>query len=269
MGPQRGPSTPAASRGAVSGECSSPLPRVMRIVRQSPAEKPEEEDDFRVPIYDQRGVGRSSSKDRHLADGETKAWPHSSSSQRNGATAFKSSHRAQNGSSGRPGSTESPRQKLGKGNNGGTGEDEISGETKSIESAPLPAARGNHSDPSGPSGQSSNPDHQGGKLSETGPLRGRSSARVPSGDAELGSGDAERSGSSGSPEKMLRDAARDGSPRHAGRAGDASETSMADSAAGASISPDSVVGVIGPKHFWKARRAIIKYVWSLFIFRFT
>ncbi|CAA6660942.1 unnamed protein product [Spirodela intermedia] len=36
-----------------------------------------------------------------------------------------------------------------------------------------------------------------------------------------------------------------------------SETSMADSVAGANISPDNVAGVIGPKHFWKARRAII------------
>lgn len=35
-----------------------------------------------------------------------------------------------------------------------------------------------------------------------------------------------------------------------------SEASMVDS--GLKISPDDVVGVIGPKHFWKARRAIVK-----------
>ncbi|XP_010244364.1 PREDICTED: protein HEADING DATE 3B [Nelumbo nucifera] len=38
---------------------------------------------------------------------------------------------------------------------------------------------------------------------------------------------------------------------------DASETSMVDSISGLDISPDDVVGVIGPKHFWKARRAIV------------
>ncbi|CAH1447617.1 unnamed protein product [Lactuca virosa] len=40
--------------------------------------------------------------------------------------------------------------------------------------------------------------------------------------------------------------------------GDAiSETSMVDSVSGADISPDDVVGVIGQKHFWKARKAIV------------
>ncbi|KAL5697682.1 hypothetical protein ACHQM5_028801 [Ranunculus cassubicifolius] len=38
---------------------------------------------------------------------------------------------------------------------------------------------------------------------------------------------------------------------------DASETSMVDSISGFDISPDDVVGVIGQKHFWKARRAIV------------
>ena len=37
-----------------------------------------------------------------------------------------------------------------------------------------------------------------------------------------------------------------------------SETSMVDSVSGADISPDDVVGVIGQKQFWKARRAIVK-----------
>ncbi|GLT25534.1 hypothetical protein SLA2020_006560 [Shorea laevis] len=37
---------------------------------------------------------------------------------------------------------------------------------------------------------------------------------------------------------------------------DASETSMVDSISGVDISPDDVVGIIGPKHFWKARRLI-------------
>ncbi|PON86191.1 Protein EARLY FLOWERING [Trema orientale] len=37
---------------------------------------------------------------------------------------------------------------------------------------------------------------------------------------------------------------------------DVSETSMVDSISGLDISPDDVVGIIGQKHFWKARRAI-------------
>ncbi|CAI9275025.1 unnamed protein product [Lactuca saligna] len=36
-----------------------------------------------------------------------------------------------------------------------------------------------------------------------------------------------------------------------------SETSMVDYVSGVDISPDDVVGVIGQKHFWKARRAIV------------
>lgn len=41
--------------------------------------------------------------------------------------------------------------------------------------------------------------------------------------------------------------------------GDAvSENSMVDSICGVDISPDDVVGVIGQKNFWKARRAIVK-----------
>lgn len=39
---------------------------------------------------------------------------------------------------------------------------------------------------------------------------------------------------------------------------DVSETSMVDSMEGLDISPDDVVGIIGQKHFWKARRAISK-----------
>lgn len=38
---------------------------------------------------------------------------------------------------------------------------------------------------------------------------------------------------------------------------DVSETSMVDSMSGVDISPDDVVGIIGHKHFWKARRAIV------------
>ncbi|XP_057477185.1 protein EARLY FLOWERING 3-like [Actinidia eriantha] len=41
------------------------------------------------------------------------------------------------------------------------------------------------------------------------------------------------------------------------RGDDASETSMVDSVSGFDISPDDVVGIIGQKHFWKARRAIV------------
>lgn len=43
----------------------------------------------------------------------------------------------------------------------------------------------------------------------------------------------------------------------ADRNDDASETSMVDSISGLDISPDDVVGIIGQKHFWKARRAIV------------
>ncbi|KAL3500647.1 hypothetical protein ACH5RR_039740 [Cinchona calisaya] len=38
---------------------------------------------------------------------------------------------------------------------------------------------------------------------------------------------------------------------------DASEASMMDSISGLEISPDDVVGIIGQKHFWKARKAIV------------
>lgn len=44
---------------------------------------------------------------------------------------------------------------------------------------------------------------------------------------------------------------------------DVSETSMVDSISGMDISPDDVVGIIGQKHFWKARKAIAKYVYLL------
>lgn len=42
------------------------------------------------------------------------------------------------------------------------------------------------------------------------------------------------------------------------RSDDASEISMVDSISALDISPDDVVGIIGQKHFWKARRAIVK-----------
>lgn len=41
------------------------------------------------------------------------------------------------------------------------------------------------------------------------------------------------------------------------RSDDVSESSMVDSISGFDISPDDVVGVIGQKHFWKARKAIV------------
>ncbi|GMQ03606.1 hypothetical protein CsSME_00049352 [Camellia sinensis var. sinensis] len=41
------------------------------------------------------------------------------------------------------------------------------------------------------------------------------------------------------------------------REDDASETSMVDSVPGLDMSPDDVVGIIGQKQFWKARRAIV------------
>eukprot|EP00262_Sarcandra_glabra_P008517 TRINITY_DN2204_c0_g1_i1.p1 TRINITY_DN2204_c0_g1~~TRINITY_DN2204_c0_g1_i1.p1 ORF type:complete len:615 (-),score=96.91 TRINITY_DN2204_c0_g1_i1:85-1725(-) len=43
----------------------------------------------------------------------------------------------------------------------------------------------------------------------------------------------------------------------ADRNDDVSEASMVDSISGMDISPDDVVGVIGQKHFWKARREIV------------
>lgn len=42
------------------------------------------------------------------------------------------------------------------------------------------------------------------------------------------------------------------------RSDDMSEASVLDSISAMDISPDDVVGVIGQKHFWKARRAIVK-----------
>lgn len=42
------------------------------------------------------------------------------------------------------------------------------------------------------------------------------------------------------------------------RSDEVSETSMVDSISALDISPDDVVGIIGQKHFWKARRAITK-----------
>lgn len=44
------------------------------------------------------------------------------------------------------------------------------------------------------------------------------------------------------------------------RVDDESDTSMVESISGLDISPDDVVGVIGQKHFWKARKAIVKLV---------
>ena len=39
---------------------------------------------------------------------------------------------------------------------------------------------------------------------------------------------------------------------------DVFETSMVESISGVDIAPDDVVGIIGQKHFWKARKAIVK-----------
>lgn len=47
------------------------------------------------------------------------------------------------------------------------------------------------------------------------------------------------------------------SPNDATNGDAVSETSMVDSICGVDISPDDVVGIIGQKHFWKARRAIV------------
>ncbi|XP_050363074.1 protein EARLY FLOWERING 3 [Argentina anserina] len=44
---------------------------------------------------------------------------------------------------------------------------------------------------------------------------------------------------------------------NADKGDDVSETSMVDSISGMDISPDDVVGIIGQKHFWKARKAIV------------
>lgn len=54
------------------------------------------------------------------------------------------------------------------------------------------------------------------------------------------------------------------------RKDEASEASIDDSISGLEISPDDVVGVIGPKHFWKARRAFMKYIqYSFIVFLFN
>lgn len=45
--------------------------------------------------------------------------------------------------------------------------------------------------------------------------------------------------------------------RNGDKSNDASEASMVDSISALEISPDDVVGIIGQKHFWKARRAIV------------
>ncbi|XP_038712470.1 protein EARLY FLOWERING 3-like isoform X2 [Tripterygium wilfordii] len=45
--------------------------------------------------------------------------------------------------------------------------------------------------------------------------------------------------------------------RNGDKSDDTSETSMVDSMSSLDISPDDVVGIIGQKHFWKARRAIV------------
>lgn len=47
-------------------------------------------------------------------------------------------------------------------------------------------------------------------------------------------------------------------PGDGDKSDDVSETSMVDSISGLDISPDDVVGVIGQKRFWKARKAIVK-----------
>lgn len=47
------------------------------------------------------------------------------------------------------------------------------------------------------------------------------------------------------------------SPNDLTNADAVSETSMVDSICGVDVSPDDVVGIIGQKHFWKARRAIV------------
>lgn len=55
--------------------------------------------------------------------------------------------------------------------------------------------------------------------------------------------------------EVQQEAAR--SPDDPTNADAVSETSMVDSICGVDISPDDVVGIIGQKHFWKARRAIV------------
>lgn len=59
---------------------------------------------------------------------------------------------------------------------------------------------------------------------------------------------------------MLREIQEEGlrSPNDAAVDDAVSENSMVDSICGVDISPDDVVGIIGQKHFWKARRAIVK-----------
>ncbi|XP_078438750.1 protein EARLY FLOWERING 3-like [Wolffia australiana] len=90
-------------------------------------------------------------------------------------------------------------------------------------------------------------DHDAGNLSEVDRDLGRSSD-----DAEPC--DEDKCGSSGSTGKTSSSA--DGTMDRA-VADDRSENWMLESGEGRDVTPDSVVGLIGPKHFWKARRAII------------
>ncbi|XP_078428651.1 uncharacterized protein LOC144700929 isoform X2 [Wolffia australiana] len=56
------------SQGAVTVECSSPLPRVTSTEKQPPNEKSEEEQ-FHVPVYLQQKSELASDPDRHMAEG--------------------------------------------------------------------------------------------------------------------------------------------------------------------------------------------------------
>ncbi|KAK4365090.1 hypothetical protein RND71_016448 [Anisodus tanguticus] len=52
------------------------------------------------------------------------------------------------------------------------------------------------------------------------------------------------------------------------RGDDLSETSIVESISGTDISPDDVVGIIGLKRFWKARRAIVKHVSGILLLEY-
>nr|BAD97868.1 ELF3 homologue [Lemna aequinoctialis] len=92
-------------------------------------------------------------------------------------------------------------------------------------------------------------------LSSTVTLQDASSGQDHDDDNLRSSGDAEKSGSSGSTEKI--DSSGDDAADRMVR-DDASERLLVDSREAAdAYNPDNLVGLIGLKHFWKARRAII------------
>lgn len=82
-------------------------------------------------------------------------------------------------------------------------------------------------------------------------VRSESGSRASLGNSHRGPGDAEN---------CIEESEGKAKLGNVDRNDDGSDTSMVDSMSSLDISPDDVVGVIGQKHFWKARKAIVKLV---------